>query len=462
MVLADRPIRVLIAAVTALAVAALTALAAAPRAQAQVVAHADGAAPRLVVLSPRPRASVSGVVRARTRVRDNRSIRRVVFRVNGRRLAVRSHAPYSVRFDTRRMRNGRHTLRATAYDAAGNYRSRVVRFIVRNIKRQPAARPAPKPVASASVAVGSAGGVGSFTPVAITGTTYYVSPSGSDSNSGTSPEAAWKTVRQANRADLSPGDGVLFDGGATYSDDTLMPERGGARGKPVVYGSYGQGRAVLPKGMWFRDKSDIAVQNLAFPGVAHGIQGAGDRVTIQGVVLERNAVGIYAEGDDWTIEASQVDRSGDSGMILIGARYTIRANLITDTGIDSSIDYGKHGIYLKVVDAVVTDNTIKGFSDNGVSVRFRNSRIERNTISGGPIAIAWFQYDTVPGTSTWRNNDISRTTAAGMYVSRTDESGPTRESFVIANNRIDPAAGKYLDLSTGIQGSYSVSGNLQV
>lgn len=461
MVLADRPLRVLIAALAALAALASLAVFAAP-APAAPLARADAAAPRLVVTSPRPAAAVSGVVRARTRVRDNRRVRRVVFRVDGRRVATRRSAPYAVRLDTRRLRNGRHTLRATAYDAAGNHRSRVVRFVVRNVKRRPAAKPQPRPVASAAVNVGSSGGVGTFTPVPISGRTYYVSPGGSDSNDGTSPQRAWRTVRQANRADLGPGDGVLFEGGATYGDDTLMPERGGAPGKPVVYGSYGQGRAVLPKGMWFRGKSDFAIQNLSFPGVAHGIQGHGDRVTIQGVELKGNKVGVYSEGDDWTIEASHVAGSGDSGMILIGKRHTVRANLIADTGVDRSIDYGKHGIYLKVVDAVVTENTIKGFSDNGVSVRFRNSRIERNTIGGGPIGIAWFQYDTVPGTSTWRGNDITQTTAASMYVSRTDEAGVTRESFVIAGNRLDPAGGRYLDLPSGIQGTYSVSGNLQV
>jgi Big-like domain-containing protein len=461
MLLAHRPRRALTWLIAALA--ALTALAGhgtAAQAAAPIMARADGAAPRLAFVAPRARAALRGVVRAHTRVRDNRRVRKVVFRVDGRRVAAKRRAPYAIRLDTRRLRNGRHVLRATAYDSAGNHRSRVVRFVVRNVKPEPQS-PAPKPQAIAAVAVGSSGGVGTFTPVAITGKTYYVSAAGSDSNDGTSPQDAWRTVRQANRAELEPGDGVLFEAGATFGDDTLMPERDGARGKPVVYGSYGEGRAVLPKGVWFRGKSDFAFQNLALPGVAHGIQGHGDRVTIQGVELKGNKVGIYSEGDDWTIEASHVDGSGDSGMILIGERHTIRANLITNTGVDSSIDFGKHGIYLKVVDALVIENTIKGFSDNGVSVRFRNSRIERNTISGGPIGIAWFQYDTVPGTSTWRNNDITQTTAAGMYVSRTDEAGPTRESFVIAGNRLDPARGKHLDLPT-IQGSYSVSGNLEV
>jgi hypothetical protein len=459
MVLADRPRAFTwLLAAPVLTGALLATAAPAPASGPQ--AGANGAGPRIVVTAPRARTAVSGVVRTRTWVHDNRRVRRVVFRVNGRRVAIRSRAPFSFRMDTRRLRNGRNVLRATAYDAAGNHRTRIVSFVVRNAKRAPQST-SPKPQASSALSVGSSGGVGTFTPAPITGTTYYVSPSGSDSNAGTSPEQAFKTVRQANRAVLRPGDGVLFQGGATFSDDTLMPERGGASGHPVVYGSYGDGRARLPKGVWFRGKDDFVFQNLAMPGIAHGIQGNGDRVTIQGVELRDNGVGVYAEGDDWTIEASTIDHSGDSGMILIGKRHTVRANLITDTGVDRSIDYGKHGIYLKVVDAQVTDNTIRGFSDNGVSVRYRNSRVERNTISQGPIGIAWFQYDTVAGTSTWRANDIAQTTAAGMYVSRTDEAGATRESFVISGNRIAPASGRHLDLPS-IQGTYSVLGNLQV
>ncbi len=438
-------------------VAALAATLPAP-VQAATKQRADASAPRIAVTAPRKRTVVSGVVRARTRVRDNRRVRRVVFRVNGRRLAVRRRAPYVARLDTRRLRNGRHLLRATAYDGAGNHRSRVVSFVVRNAK--PAAQP-PQPAQNASaLAVGSSGGVGTFTPVPITGTAYYVSSTGSDSDDGRSPQTAWRTVRQANRAVLAPGDGVLFEAGATFADDALIPARGGAQGRPVVYGSFGAGRARLPKGVWFRGLDDLAFQNLALPGATQGLQGHGHRVTAQGLEVAGNSIGIHAEGDDWTVEANTVDGAGDSGMILVGARHTVRGNLITNSGHDASIPYGKHGIYLKVVDAVVVENTIRGFSDNGVSVRYRNSRIERNTISGGPIGIAWFQYDAVAGTSTWRGNDISGTTAAGIYVSREDRAGPTRESFVIAGNRIAPAGGRHLDLPA-IQGTYDVSGNLE-
>jgi hypothetical protein len=41
-------------------------------------------------------------------------------------------------------------------------------------------------------------------PATIAGTAYYVSPSGSDSNSGLAPDQAWRTVSRVNRADLNP------------------------------------------------------------------------------------------------------------------------------------------------------------------------------------------------------------------------------------------------------------------
>src|SRR5687768_6943758 len=194
MSLAHRPARSL-SWLVAPATVALLATAGAASAPAATQARADAVAPRVAVTSPRPQSRVRGVVRAGIRVRDNRRVRRVIFRLDGRRIAVRRRAPYTVRLNTRRLRNGRHSLRATAYDQAGNHRTRAVRFTVTN---QPKARPEPVQ-AAATLAVGASGGVGTFTPVKITGRTFYVSPAGSDANDGTSPEQAWRTVRQANR-----------------------------------------------------------------------------------------------------------------------------------------------------------------------------------------------------------------------------------------------------------------------
>src|SRR5947207_13660792 len=75
--------------------------------------------------------------------------------------------------------------------------------------------------------------------------TYYVSPSGSDAGAGTSSGAPWQTVSRVNRAPLVPGDSVLFEGGATFSDASLMPPSSGSANSPIRFDPYGAGAAEL-------------------------------------------------------------------------------------------------------------------------------------------------------------------------------------------------------------------------
>jgi Right handed beta helix region len=293
----------------------------------------------------------------------------------------------------------------------------------------------------------------------ITGTTYYVSPSGSDSNSGTSPSSPWRTVKRVNAADLQPGDGVLFQGGATFDDDTLMPAGSGAAGSPIVFGSYGTGDAVLPLGVWFREESHFGFEHLAI-GPEADLQGTGNDVTVEWCSFEDpTGLGINAMGSDWTIDDNTVNDTGNSGMLLEGENYVISGNTISNTGLDSAIAYGKHGIYLKVGNATVSENTITNFSADGISARHHDSTIVGNYISGGPIGIAWFQMDTVAGTSHWVDNTITDTSEAGIYVSApTSESEHTLESFVVEHNQIQPSAGVFMNLKQTL-GTYTVQAN---
>lgn len=74
--------------------------------------------------------------------------------------------------------------------------------------------------------------------------TYYVnSESGSDTNAGTSPSLAWKSLKKVNSTAIQPGDQVLFTRGGLWRG-TLVPQSG-EEGKPVYYGAYGEG--PLPK-----------------------------------------------------------------------------------------------------------------------------------------------------------------------------------------------------------------------
>jgi hypothetical protein len=298
-----------------------------------------------------------------------------------------------------------------------------------------------------------------FTPVPIAGTVYYVSPAGNDNNAGTSYRKPWRTVKRVNRAKLRPGDGVLFEGGATFSDEVLTPPASGAPGAPIVLGSYGPAPATISRGAWFSGRDHLVFQSLSLdaPGTS-GLQGRGSGIVVQGVTAGRTTIGLWADGADWTIEDSRVHSTADSGMVVLGQRPTIRDNAVVDTGQDASIPYGRHGIYLKAAQASVTGNAISSFADSGVSVRNRDSVVEGNRISGGPIGISWFQEDAEAGTSRWVANEISDTTAAGIYVSAQDVGGPTRESFKISRNTIAPKAGEHLDLRP-TEGRYEVEDN---
>jgi hypothetical protein len=209
--------------------------------------------------------------------------------------------------------------------------------------------------------------------------------------------------------------------------------------------------------VWFRGRHDLAFDSLEIEG--GNFLGHGDRIALTNSQIFRTGMGVYADGSRWSIAGNEIWDTRDSGLVLLGTSMKVTGNRIERTGRDRRIPYGKHGIYLRAAHARVTDNVIHGFADNGISVRYRNSVVERNRIDGGPIGIAWFQYDQRRGVSSWVGNEIAHTTTAGIYVSRADQAGRTRESFVIARNVVRPDAGRRLDLGPTL-GSYRVLGNL--
>jgi hypothetical protein len=337
-------------------------------------------------------------------------------------------------------------------------------------KRRATIRHAPKRVAKGAAADRASVTVMVPSP---SGTIYYVSPSGSDAASGTSAADAWQTVEQVDRAKLMPGDEVLFQGGATFADDALMPGWGegaaGTSSSPISFGSYGQGQARITQGVWFKSGENLAFQNLilgAESGIAGaGLQGDGDGITILHTTIEHAALGINAEGDDWTIADNTINETGDSGMLLGytavapgdpagGSDFLVTGNTISNTGLNPADTYGTHGIYDKVADSTITDNTISHFNDDGISARYRNSTISANRISYGAVGLAWFQYDTTPGVSRWTDNTISHVSSAGIFVCGPNEgclqplesfqiSGSSITDYGLMEMNLQPTSGRY-------------------
>jgi hypothetical protein len=276
------------------------------------------------------------------------------------------------------------------------------------------------------------------------GRVFFVSQSGNDANSGLSRLAPWRTVTRVNEADLAPGDEVLFAGGQTFSDATLMPGQGfdvsGDPGRPVVFGAYGRGRAKIPQGVWLGTDTEhpagpryLTFKSLAL-GPYKGFQGTGDYISLYGLSVSHLMPGDVAGGE----------------------YYSVHDNVITYTGMNPAIDYPAHGIYLKVARAHVFRNRIAHFRNEGVSVRYRYASIIDNQISDGQIGIGWYQYDTLAGESRFMDNRITDMSAAGIFVCGLAEGCEKPiESFEIGSNRISGIRGRTMNLQPGT-GSYAL------
>lgn len=84
-------------------------------------------------------------------------------------------------------------------------------------------------------------------PAEAAGTTYYVSPSGNDSNNGTSPSTAWRTVGKVNSTTFNGGDSVLFQGGQTFTG-SLTFTAANVKSTPsakFTVGAYGTGKPTI-------------------------------------------------------------------------------------------------------------------------------------------------------------------------------------------------------------------------
>ncbi|MHC4070382.1 MAG: hypothetical protein ACYSR8_12560, partial [Planctomycetota bacterium] len=102
-------------------------------------------------------------------------------------------------------------------------------------------------------------------------TTYYVSPSGNDNNSGTSQGDAWQTINKVNSVSFGDGDSILFEGGQTFSGSLLFDTGdGGTVASPLTVSSYGTGRATISSGsndgLFVLNRAAFVVEDLNFVG----------------------------------------------------------------------------------------------------------------------------------------------------------------------------------------------------
>ena len=103
------------------------------------------------------------------------------------------------------------------------------------------------------------------------GTTYYVSNSGDDSNSGRSTSAPWKTLDKVNSYNFSAGDQILFQRGHSWFG-YFSVQSGNSSGY-ITYASYGSGEKPMihysvdkdNESDWVRESGNIWSTVSSFP-----------------------------------------------------------------------------------------------------------------------------------------------------------------------------------------------------
>ncbi len=253
-------------------------------------------------------------------------------------------------------------------------------------------------------------------------TTYYVSPSGNDTYSGTSPEQAWRTIGKVNGVTFSDGDNIYFQGGQTFSGSlSFSSADSGTALNPVTVGSYGTGRATISsgtnRGFYASNCGGFVLRDLIFIG-----SGGGDTSGNDGVFF-------YKQSGSTPLEYIRIDNLDVSGYykngIIIGGNLATAfrdvriTNCVVHDGGDVGITtYGKwpptswanEDVY--VGDCVVynilgqlaklsnhTGNGILLWSVDGAVIEYceaYNNGQNNSGTAGGPIGIwAWEANDTV-------------------------------------------------------------------
>ena len=143
-------------------------------------------------------------------------------------------------------------------------------------------------------------------------TSYYVdATAGSDSNSGLSAGAAWKTIAKVNAATFAAGDQIMFKRGEVWRE-SLVPPSSGASGSPIVFDAYGTGEAPtitgaldLPAASWSVDSGNIWKASVTATSMSYVLFGTvwGTKQTSKSLVqhdrdfyLASNVLYVYAPG----------------------------------------------------------------------------------------------------------------------------------------------------------------------
>ena len=223
--------------------------------------------------------------------------------------------------------------------------------------------------------------------------TFYVSfLKGSDTNTGTAPEQAWKTIEKVNDQIFQPGDRVLFACGEKWHG-MLSPRGDGAEFSPVLIGTFGDGEKPVIAG-------DGAYAAVYLKGVSHyRVNGlsvtnhSDERGIRQGICIMGKPEGITEDIIVENCEISDVTGENRRAMGPYRAMYWNGGIYVSFPGRTSEKNH-LHGIVISnnYIHDVLTSGIRVNQMEDGLSdihhthVVVRKNRIERTGSDGIIVA----------------------------------------------------------------------------
>ena len=282
--------------------------------------------------------------------------------------------------------------------------------------------------------------------------TFYVSPSGNDSNPGTAA-LPWLTLQNAMN-NLQAGDTVDVAAGdyAGFSDGFANAAVSGSAGAPITF-----------------DAAPGAVIDAPNPYTADGIdlEPGCNYLTIEGFTVQNPAsdsisrAGIRVTGSNYVqVLNNNVNNCGDWGI------FTGMANYILVQGNTASNSQVQHGIYISnaCVGPVVSDNIVFGNHDCGIQFNGDLSQGGNGLITGGTVeGNVVYNNGTGGGSaincdglqsSLIENNLLYNNHATGIALFMSDAAAGSIDNQIVNNMVINAANGR-----NAIQISNSSTGN---
>lgn len=266
----------------------------------------------------------------------------------------------------------------------------------------------------------------------VTAATYYVDQlNGSDTNAGTSTNAAWQSLHRVSQTTLAPGDYVLLKRGEVWNEQLTIPASGAAD-QPITFGAYGNG-GVLPaidgtgvsvpvqQGLVNANgQSNLVIRDLEvrFSSRDGVVPYQANNLAVRNCAVHDNQFnGIFVyDGNNITVDGSvfynnSLNTSASyAGIALDGAGFAMQNFTISNNSIHDNIGgegwLGANGIYFGHTGPNIPTMTSVLVTGNDI---YRNGNPDQNQAGRGISG-------SFNGDVTVVKNRVSQNASAGIYL----------------------------------------------